>query len=501
MLRRSITALLLSAAFVASLISGSTSTTPASAAGATIGLYLSPPLVQGSDVTGADAILESFDSYSVGTCPSSIATGTLTTNLSTACSILAVSDVTGASTTTSAPTFGGSGSNAPATGWYNPGQPLRSITFDFTNPVRYVGFWWSGGSPGNNVEFINDGAVIASFDLTALASVVGSTPPVSWPAGNGYVTSTDSTQYAKGLYFGNPRAFSSLTPSSPSTMVPTAQYVYFNLYMPGTMTLDALRVSGPGFEFDNLVTSTVSQTPPGTFVLADSIAVSNLVTFMPNGTGVTGTTAAQASASTATLTPNGFSRPGYSFAGWNTAELGNGDAYTNEQSYDFSADLTLYAQWTEDPASTFTVTFEPNGGSGTATTQDGAGTVALDANTFSRDGFTFTGWNTQEDGEGEWFSDNADYTFSADQTLWAQWTAVTPPTPDAPSIDGLVNTGLAILGPFGVTGVLLAFGAPFFFVSDRFRRMRAFGSVILHKSDHLTVTTPARFFDRLRRKK
>lgn len=475
----------------------------ATASPGNISLYLSPPLVQGSDVTGADVILESFDSYSVGTCPSSIATGTLTTNISTACSILAVSDVTGASTTTSAPTFGGSGSNAPATGWYNPGQPFRSITFDFTNPVRYVGFWWSGGSPGNNVEFVNDGAVIASFDLTALASVVGSTPPVSWPAGNGYVTSTDSTQYAKGLYFGNPRAFSSLTPTSPSTMVPTAQYVYFNLYMPGTMTLDALRVSGPGFEFDNLVTSTVSQTPPGTFVLADSIAVSNLVTFMPNGTGVTGSTAAQASASTANLTANGFSRPGYSFAGWNTAELGNGDAYTNEQSYDFSADLTLYAQWTADPASTFTVTFEPNGGTGSPATQEESGTAALSSNPFTFPGHVFAGWNTEQDGSGTPYADGADFDFSSDQSLWAQWdvdpTPPPPPTPD-PSIGDLVNTGLAILGPVGATSLLVALGAPFFFVSDRFRRLRAYGSVVLHKSENLTITTPAKFFDRLRRK-
>jgi hypothetical protein len=52
-----------------------------------------------------------------------------------------------------------------------------------------------------------------------------------------------------------------------------------------------------------------------------------------------------------------------------------------------------------------------------------------------------------------------------------------------------------------VTGVLAAIGLPFFFVSDRFRRLRSYGGVVLHKSENLTVTTPATFFDRLRRKK
>jgi hypothetical protein len=70
-----------------------------------------------------------------------------------------------------------------------------------------------------------------------------------------------------------------------------------------------------------------------------------------------------------------------------------------------------------------------------------------------------------------------------------------------PDIGDLVNTGLALLGPAGVIGILLALGAPFFFVSERFRQVRTAGAVVLHRSAHLTVTSPARFFDRLRRKK
>ncbi len=462
--------------------------------------------MQGSDVTGAGMLLESFDSFSVGACPTTVATGSLTTNIPTACSINPVGDVSGASTTSATPTFGGSGSNSPGTGWYNPGEPARSVTFGFTNPVKYVGFWWSGGSPGNVVEFLNGGVVVATYDSTQMDTFLGANAPSSWPSGNGAVTSTDSTSYPKGYYFGNPRGFTANPPTAVSSISGgsrDAQYVFFNLYMPGSMTVDAVRFSGPGFEWDNLVTSTVAQTPPGSFVLGDSITVSNVVTFNANAADATGSTGPQASATAANLAANGFSRAGYTFTGWNTDQNGNGTAYTNEQSYDFSADLTLWAQWTQDAPTTHTVTFEPNGGTGAATTQVRSGTVALDPNTFTRDGYVFAGWNTQQDGQGTPYADGADFDFSSDQSLWAQWDVnpVPPPTPIDPSIISLVNTGLSVLGPFGVTGVLAAIGLPFFFVSDRFRRLRSYGGVVLHKSENLTVTTPATFFDRLRRKK
>jgi len=70
-----------------------------------------------------------------------------------------------------------------------------------------------------------------------------------------------------------------------------------------------------------------------------------------------------------------------------------------------------------------------------------------------------------------------------------------------PDIAGLVNTGLALLGPAGVIALLLAIGAPFFFVSERFRKIRTVGALVFHKSSHVTITSPATFFDRLRGKK
>ena len=54
------------------------------------------------------------------------------------------------------------------------------------------------------------------------------------------------------------------------------------------------------------------------------------------------------------LTPNGFTKTGYNFAGWNTAANGSGTAYANSATYAFSADVTLYAQWNSE------ITYESN---------------------------------------------------------------------------------------------------------------------------------------------
>lgn len=48
------------------------------------------------------------------------------------------------------------------------------------------------------------------------------------------------------------------------------------------------------------------------------------------------------------LEPDGFSRSGYTFAGWNTAPNGSGTSYGDGATYAFTASTTLYAQWTAD---------------------------------------------------------------------------------------------------------------------------------------------------------
>jgi uncharacterized repeat protein (TIGR02543 family) len=76
-------------------------------------------------------------------------------------------------------------------------------------------------------------------------------------------------------------------------------------------------------------------------------------------------------------------------------------------------------------APTKTVTFNANGGESTMANQTASAATALTANSFTRAGYSFTGWNTLADGTGTAFADSASFSFTADQNLYAQWAADT----------------------------------------------------------------------------
>ena len=141
-----------------------------------------------------------------------------------------------------------------------------------------------------------------------------------------------------------------------------------------------------------------------------------------NANGGTGTMAAQtfeAGVSQA-IAANTFTRSGYTFTGWNTKADGSGTSYTDKQSITLSQDITLYAQWKRAPV---VVTFDANGGTGTMAAQTFVAGVsqAITANTFTRSGYTFTGWNTAADGRGTSYKNVQVITLTQDITLYAQW--------------------------------------------------------------------------------
>ncbi len=78
----------------------------------------------------------------------------------------------------------------------------------------------------------------------------------------------------------------------------------------------------------------------------------------------------------------------------------------------------------------YTVTFNANGGSGTMQPQTFREGVAqeLRTNTFTRTNYTFTGWNTAENGSGTAYTNGQSITVSANMTLYAQWEVVATET-------------------------------------------------------------------------
>ena len=141
------------------------------------------------------------------------------------------------------------------------------------------------------------------------------------------------------------------------------------------------------------------------------------------------------------LTANTYTRTGYDFAGWNTVAAPTtenpGTVYTDVQEVqnltaEANGTVTLYAQWTPH---TYAVSFDANGGEGEAManqsfTYDEAA-KALTANTYTRTGYDFAGWNTvaapTEQNPGTTYTNgqevqNLTAEANGTVTLYAQWT-------------------------------------------------------------------------------
>lgn len=132
------------------------------------------------------------------------------------------------------------------------------------------------------------------------------------------------------------------------------------------------------------------------------------------------------------LAANQFTREGYTFLGWNTSSWGDkisyadGEAVSNLTSK-ADAKITLYAQWIRNR---YTIVFEANDGTDTKHSQQFSYDISsgLGANTFTRDGYVFVGWNTAPDGTGTSYADmekvsNLTSKANDEVPLYAQWKA------------------------------------------------------------------------------
>lgn len=124
-----------------------------------------------------------------------------------------------------------------------------------------------------------------------------------------------------------------------------------------------------------------------------------------------------------------YTKTGYTFKGF--AETSSGDVVYTASENVIAADeypavggtVTLYAIY---EAGSVKVIFDANADDATGTMADQvleAGTAGkLTKNTFVRTGYTFSGWNTSEDGKGTSYIDGDSITTNVSLTLYAQWT-------------------------------------------------------------------------------
>ncbi|MBP8651596.1 MAG: InlB B-repeat-containing protein, partial [Deltaproteobacteria bacterium] len=176
-----------------------------------------------------------------------------------------------------------------------------------------------------------------------------------------------------------------------------------------------------------------------------------------NGNGNTGgsvpvdTTRYEQGATVTVLGNTGsLTRTGYSFTGWCMNENGEGDIYTQGQTFTMgTSNVILYARWTTNP--TYTVTYNGNGSTGgsvpvdTTNYEQGAlVTVLGNTGNLIKDGYFFAGWCVDENGEGTTYTQGQPFVMgTANVTLYARWF---PYSTGIPDIDfgegGIVTTPL-----------------------------------------------------------
>ncbi len=74
---------------------------------------------------------------------------------------------------------------------------------------------------------------------------------------------------------------------------------------------------------------------------------------------------------------------------------------------------------------TYTLSYDANGGTGSMSSQTNKTVYTVKANSFSKEGFEFTKWNTKADGSGTDYEQGASITLTEDTILYAQWTKAT----------------------------------------------------------------------------
>jgi uncharacterized repeat protein (TIGR02543 family) len=119
----------------------------------------------------------------------------------------------------------------------------------------------------------------------------------------------------------------------------------------------------------------------------------------------------------------GYTRPGYTFDGWNTNANGTGVNYAAGQTVLIACTLNLYAKWKVCPTNQFTITYLPNGGTGSAII------LPVNANTnytivtqgYSRDRHNFDCWNTRADGTGIDYRVGQNIYVTGSLSLYAKW--------------------------------------------------------------------------------
>ena len=275
--------------------------------------------------------------------------------------------------------------------------------------------WYTAASGGSKITASSDYSLADDQTLYARWTAKKSALTFTANGGSGTMTTGLSATYGSAMP----------TPVALPTRTGYTFQGYYDATSGGTQYYTSAGASARSWNKD---------TTSGTTLYAHWTAKQSALTFNANGGSGTMTTGLSATYGSAMPTPiNLPTRAGYTFAGFYDATSG-GTKYYNANgtsattwNKNTTSGTTLYARWT---ANSYTVAFNANGGAGSMSNQSFTYGVsqALTANSFTRTGYTFAGWNRNADGTGTSYSDkqsvsNLTTTSGGTVTLYAKWTA------------------------------------------------------------------------------
>lgn len=147
-----------------------------------------------------------------------------------------------------------------------------------------------------------------------------------------------------------------------------------------------------------------------------------------NANGGTGTMSNQSFTYDAAkaLTANSFTRTGYTFLGWSTSSTATSATYTDGQSVKNltatdGGTVNLYAVWRKNPTTSYTLSYNANGGTGAPSAQSGSTLYVISSTIPQKAGYTFMGWSSVYPSDTADFQPNEMILITADTTLYAVW--------------------------------------------------------------------------------
>ena len=116
-------------------------------------------------------------------------------------------------------------------------------------------------------------------------------------------------------------------------------------------------------------------------------------------------------------------KSGYTFLGWGVSKTSTSPTYQPGEWYYSNISRTLYAVWQKNAPTSYTVSYDANGGSGAPSSQTKTQdiTLTLSGTKPTRSGYTFLGWATSSSATRASYQPGGSYTANASVTLYAVW--------------------------------------------------------------------------------